>query len=305
MSPTKIQGDSDAAIAESRKLRVNGPWTLAAIAVEGGAPEVVTFKGDKEVAAMREWIAARNGKKNLYWMLNPTRKRMNRKPTKADVARFDFAHVECDPLRGETSTEAKRRHRAKLKAMKKPPSLIYDSGNGVVGVWKLKSPVGIERGDANAIAECEAVNIGLKLELGGKAQGVDDCQNIDRLLRLPNTVNLPDAKKRAAGRVTEIAGNVETFPQRTYALEELPVGDVPKAEGGLAIGGAQTVDLDELPVSDGSRPSSLRVSFPEKKSRPVPSGKLKLFARWCAPSSRRKRSLALSPTRISRSVSVF
>jgi hypothetical protein len=255
-SPTKIQGDADAAVTESRKLRMNGPWTLAAIPVEGGAPEVASFKGAEEVANMREWIAARNGKKNLYWMLNPTRKRMNRKPTKADVARFDFAHVECDPLPGETSADAKRRHRAKLKGMKKPPSLIYDSGNGVVGVWKIKRPVTIARGDVNAIAECEAVNIGLKLELGGKAEGVDDCQNSDRLLRLPHTVNLPDAKKRAAGRVTEIAGNVETFPQRTYSLAELPVAaDVPKAEDGLtAIGGAETVDdLDELPLSDRTK----------------------------------------------------
>lgn len=77
---------------------------------------------------MREWIAARNGKKNLYWMLNPTRKRMKRKPTKADVARFDFAHVECDPLPGETSADAKRRHRAKLKGMKMPPSLSQNKG---------------------------------------------------------------------------------------------------------------------------------------------------------------------------------
>jgi hypothetical protein len=270
-SPTKIQVNSDAAVAELRKLRSTGPWTLAAIPAERGAPEVATFKGAEEVPAMCEWIAARDGKKNLYWMLNPTRKRMNRKPTKADVARFDFAHVECDPLPGETSADAKRRHRARLKAMKKPPWLIYDSGNGVVGVWKIKSPVTIKPGDAYAIAECEAVNIGLKLELGGKAHGVDDCQNIDRLLRLPNTVNLPDAKKRAAGRGTEIAGNVETFPQHTYSLAELPVVvDVPKAEGGLAIGGAETVDdLDELPISDRIKTIIMEGKFPgeEKPSR--------------------------------------
>jgi hypothetical protein len=218
-----IQGDADAAVNELRKLRPNGPWTLAAIPVEGGAPEVVSFKGTEEVPAMREWIAAHNGRKNLYWTLNPTRQRMNRKPTKADIARFDFAHVECDPLPGERSADAKPRHRAKLKAMEKPPWMIYDSGNGVVGVWKIERPVTIARGDANAIAECEAVNIGLKLELGGKAEGVDDCQNIDRLLRLPHTVNLPDAKKRAAGRVIELAGNVETYPQCRYSLDELPV----------------------------------------------------------------------------------
>ena len=52
--------------------------------------------------------------------------------------------------------------------MKYLPWKIYDFGNGVVAVWKLKRPVGIEPGDSVTVSECEAVNNGLKLELGEK-----------------------------------------------------------------------------------------------------------------------------------------
>jgi hypothetical protein len=274
MSPANIQGDSDAAVTELRTLRPNGPWTLAAIPADDGAIDVASFKGADEVADMLEWIKARNGKKNLHWTLNPTRTRMNRKPTKAAIARFEYAHVECDPLPDESSADAKRRHRAKLKAMKYPPWKIYDSGNGVVAVWKLKRPVVIKPGDMITIAECEAVNIGLKLVLGGKAQGYDDCHNADRLLRLPYTVNIPNAKKRAAGRVVQLAGNVETFPNRRYSIEELPKAEVAlKADrDAVPFGDAETVDvedLDKLPISKRTKTIIIEGKFPgeEKPSR--------------------------------------
>jgi AAA domain len=272
--PTTIQGDSDAAVNELRSLRPNGPWTLAAITAEGGAPEVMTFNGAKDIPAMRDWIAEGNGQKNQYWTLNPTRTRMNRKPAKSDIARFEYAYVECDPLPGESSTDAKRRHRAKLTSMKKPPSTIYDSGNGVVGIWKLKNPVTIASGDVSAVAECEAVNIGLKQELGGKAQGVDDCHNIGRLLRLPHTVNIPNMKKRAAGRVVELAGNVVTFSDRLYSIEELPKAEVALRSDRDAVpfGDAETVDagdLDNLPISERTKTIITEGEFPgeQKPSR--------------------------------------
>lgn len=253
---TKILGNSKAAVAFLRDARANGPWTLAAIPTEGGAPEVVTFYCEKEIPGMQAWIDARNGRANLYWTVNPTRERINRKPKKMDISRYDFAFVDCDPMPDEPAMDAKNRHRLALMKLPNPPSVIYESGNGIVGLWKIQQPIKIKRGDANAIAECEAVNIGLKDALGGKAFGYDDCHNLDRLARLPGTVNIPNAKKRAAGREASLAGNVQTFPN-SYSIDQLPRAAVLQTEDDQApsiIGPIEQVDsLDELHLSERTR----------------------------------------------------
>ena len=35
--------------------------------------------------------------------------------------------------------------------------------------------------------------------------GADHCHNIDRVMRVPGTLNYPNAKKRAAGRTVSLA----------------------------------------------------------------------------------------------------
>jgi len=55
-----------------------------------------------------------------------------------------------------------------------------------------------------ACEEAEAYNRQLELVLEG-----DHCHNIDRIMRLPGTWNIPNAKKRAAGRVERMARIVE------------------------------------------------------------------------------------------------
>ena len=71
----------DHAISFLQLLRAAGPWTVCAIDPEkGGAPETITFNGKREVGQMRAWINARYGKKNLYFIANPTKRRMHKKP---------------------------------------------------------------------------------------------------------------------------------------------------------------------------------------------------------------------------------
>ena len=50
----------------------------------------------------------------------------------------------------------------------------------------------------------ERINRQLAADLGG-----DNCHNIDRIMRLPGTINVPNAKKRKAGRVPTLAYVVE------------------------------------------------------------------------------------------------
>ena len=238
----KLQGNPTDAVKFLMSLRPEGPWTLGAISPEGGVPETATFTHAKDAL---KWIAPRDGKVNLYFSLNPMHSPMTTKPGEADVKSFVGAHIDCDPKPDETATDAQNRIRAALKAHPTPPTIIYTSGNGVVGLWMLNEPMPLK--DADDIARCKGVNIALRDALAG-----DKCQSLDHLLRLPYTVNLPNAKKRAAGRVAVVSGDVEHFPARTYAFDELPHGDVVHIAEGEApsIGAPEAVDVEDLLVSD-------------------------------------------------------
>jgi AAA domain-containing protein len=249
----KLRGNPEKAVEELRSFRKHGPWNLAAIAPDGGRIEVVSFKGAMQITAMRKWIAGHDGEMNLYWTPNPTRKPMTRKPKKEDIGRADFAFVDLDPKPGETPAEAKRRHREALEDLAQPPTFTYDTGGGLCALWMLADPKKIAPGDAEGIAAYEAINIGLRNALGGKEAGADACHSIDHLMRVPHTVNMPNAIKRAKGRVPVVAGDVERFAGRVYSLGDLPKGGAPNvASGPLApIGPPEGVDVEDLPVSDG------------------------------------------------------
>lgn len=234
-------------------LRPNGPWTIAVIQPKrGSAPICRTFTGN-DLSELRRFIADNQGKRNIYFTPNPCGSSIDRKPKEIDVDRMEFAQVDCDPLPGESSDDAKKRHRTRLKSGVVPaPTFVWSSGNGITALWRLDEPCKIN-GDRATIEECKSLNVALKLALGGKAQGVDDTQNIDRLARLPGTLNLPDEKKRAAGRKVELAGNVEYAPDRIYSKFDFPLPDAPSIVAWEAeeIGPPEpTDDLDRLPVPD-------------------------------------------------------
>ena len=107
-------------------------------------------------------------------------------------------------------------------------------------------------GDMNAVAGYEAINIGLRDALGGKNAGVDACQSVEHLMRVPHTVNLPNAAKRKNGRVPVVAGDVLHIQERVYSVDKLPKASVPSVGGGelAPIGAPEAVTVDELPVSD-------------------------------------------------------
>jgi predicted P-loop ATPase len=89
------------------------------------------------------------------------------------------------------------------------PTALTDSGNGIQGVWGLTEPIPlgapIKNGDklvfqpedAVKVADAEARSKALMVLLGAEA----GTQNIDRILRLPGTMNLPNKAKLKVGRV--------------------------------------------------------------------------------------------------------
>jgi AAA domain len=232
-----------------RRIRKDGPWTLASIDPDSGRITVHGFRLT-ELETMQSWIETRMGKENLYFIPNPTRRRMAKKPREADIAYYEFAHIDCDPLDAESPEDAYKRHRRALQAHNPPPSIMYSSGNGVVGLWRVNPPIKLE--SERVVEACKAINKAIAGALGGKEKGYDHCHSLDHLLRLPHTLNLPDARKQAKGRTPVMAGKISEYPRREYADFELPIGSPAIAPSSdREIGPAEPVEaLDELNLPD-------------------------------------------------------
>jgi hypothetical protein len=184
----------------------------------------------------QKWIAAQNSqKRNAYFTVNELRPSavFNRKAAKADIQAMTWAHVDIDPISGETPRQAKERALADLRKFTLRPSVVIDSGGGVQAFWRLKEPVVIN----GNLDELELVNKSLELALGG-----DHCWNIDRIMRVPGTINWPDEKKRSKGRVPALA-KLAYFGNETYKLSQFPISE--EARGQARTGEKPRVDLGD------------------------------------------------------------
>ena len=197
-----------------RHLRAGGPWQLSAIA-QSGSIETRTF-GPEEAAVMLDWLEKRDGRCNLYFLVNVSS--VIKRPTRKDIASVEYLHVDIDPREGEPLEKEQERIR-RLLTDKRPegvpePTAIIFSGGGYQALWKLREPIAMD-GDLARAEDIERYNRQLANTLGG-----DACGDITRLLRLPGTMNLPDAKKAAKGREPALADLVWFKPEIVYSLED-------------------------------------------------------------------------------------
>ena len=171
-----------------KQLRPDGPWVLTAI-VPDGATVTATLTAADEVD---RFVAQYDGHRNIYYSLNPTKGPVSKKASKTDIAAAEYTHADLDPREDETPGAAKQRYQTQLETFEPKPTAVVDSGNGIQALWRLDPALGPEH-----FEQVEACSLALTLSLGGTT----GTQNIDRILRLPGTTNLPNKKKVKQGRV--------------------------------------------------------------------------------------------------------
>ena len=253
--------NTDDAVTFLELLRPGGPWTLSAI-VPDGMIHTITVRKTDEVAA---FVAQHNGKRNLYYSVNPTRIVLTNKASKVDIAAIEYLPGDLDPKPDETTEAAKARYLAALKGHEPKPAAIIDSGNGINILLKLAQRIelpgpvvfvnkktgvtkdGYEKEALALIAEAESRAKALMENLGSVA----GTQNIDRILRLPGTINLPNAKKRREGRVPCRARLIE-FSGAVCKPEDFPAPLPPKpkmtATSNTTIDNEDDITLDWVKV---------------------------------------------------------
>ncbi len=147
-------------------------------------------------AEIAQWVDAYNGEWNLYFTANePKPNSPDKKLKKQDIAFIRALTIDVDPEEGvafdrarmDLDTEAK-----KAQTLTLAPSITLDTGGGNQYFWLLEEKVdALNGGQERAEAQGEALQ---------NIHGGDDVHSIEHIFRLPATMNLPNKKKRAAGR---------------------------------------------------------------------------------------------------------
>ena len=132
---------------------------------------------------------------DIYFSPNPIKGTLHKKASKNDVVEARHLWIDLDPRVNEP-LEAERAAMLALLTTNLPegmprPNRVIDSGRGYWGFWKLATPQPVDGSKNNVNGpHTEAVECyGRGVEQAFGDRYADGCRNIDRIARLPGTVN--------------------------------------------------------------------------------------------------------------------
>ena len=187
--------------------------TLTAVPLNRLSLPTRTFEPFQETEVL-EWLKAHEND-NVYFSVNEPIGTPSKKTEKADIARVRWLHVDIDARAGEDLEQELKRI---LGLTKRPPegvpapTCVVFSGGGYQAFWRLAEPIEIG-GDVGRAEQAERYNKQLELLFDA-----DSCHNVDRIMRLPGTINWPTEKKIKKGRVAQTARIVDWSDERVYPL---------------------------------------------------------------------------------------
>lgn len=192
------------------------------------------------------WIDSRQGKANLYFNVNaliePTTKT---KTAKGDMASVVAFHVDIDVPADEDQDSFVAGLLETIKTCAVEPSVVISSGGGVQAFWILQDPIVID-GDVSKAVEAERYTRFIEAQFSSlRGAKADACHNVDRIMRLPGTINVPDAKKLAKGRKPRLATLV-SFVDLKYPLGQFqPASPKNESASKRTAQGSATASVDD------------------------------------------------------------
>lgn len=267
-----------------QRLYPEGPWALTGISTDKKTIKTASFMPGGEVK-LAAWLGENVGKLNIYFHVNRPMGELRKKAEKTDIDALHYLHVDIDPRAGEDIQEERERALNILRAANPAPTIIIDSGGGFQAFWKLEEPVPL-RGDLAAAEAAERYNIHLE-----RLYGADNCHNVDRIMRLPGTINLPDAKKLKKGRTEALAQLVE-FNDNVYPISAFTAAPKVQSEETLGFSGKTVLvsgnvdrlesvdDLNQWEVPDWLKVLIVQGNDPDNPTK-FPSRSEALFACTC------------------------
>lgn len=255
----------DEAVSFLKKLDPSGRHNIVRIEIDRTgnvkhAPRGRTFEPG-QWDAIRAYLADGYGRENYYFSLNEPRPNSpNGKLSKADISQVRALCVDVDPDDGvelEPSRERIRQYFINAADSDFPPTAVWDSGGGFQACWLIDGKVPVT---PEIASEIESFGRGLACQYDG-----DRVQNIDRIFRLPGMLNVPDANKRARGRI-ERPAKLLHFNGPTYGMGQIrelaPVASPGSVASDLDPRVAQTMaEIDLAQASECSTFEALPVNL--------------------------------------------
>ena len=201
--------DIDEAIGFLRLWRPRGLLNLVSITTDGKIAGRTWDAGRESSWPMiARWIADENRRGfNIYFTINEIGASIASKPKKSDIVRATAAYADIDPTKGRPYEDERSRLLGEgltLLGITLGASVIIDSGHGLQGLWWLDAPIENELyGEtdpekAKPKTEFEKLNDKIGLAIGSKGTW-----NVDRVFRVPGTLNYPNAVKLKNGYPSE------------------------------------------------------------------------------------------------------
>lgn len=283
-----MNADYQASIDFLLKFCPDGPWLPTAIWPDAEKPKphedrtdgrdgliARTFrKGEEE--KMRNWIERFNRMgRGIYFHVNPRITDIDSKAKKSNVESLTWLHVDVDP-EPKQDIDQERARILKLFTDNRPagvpePTILLFSGGGYQAFWRLGSPM-VTQGQDRATAEAERYNKQMEILFDG-----DNCFNIDRVMRLPGTINWPkQAKIDEKGQAPELASVLSWASDAIYELADFTPATVVQDANDFSGTRAQTVnvsgnvkslspdDINKLPISDWHKVIIVQGRNPDK-----------------------------------------
>jgi hypothetical protein len=240
------------------------PIVLTAIVPDGWA-KTRTFSQFDDAA---KWVVEQNNAgRNIYWTVNRTAGEVQSKPTKSQIVGIRWVHADIDPLEGKEFRAERERILSDIDSSPIKPTMVIDSGGGFQIFWRLVGSIAHEM-DKNTD----------ELELANRAMiaffhGDSGTYNLDRIMRVPGTVNYPNKKKLGFGR-KEAPAKLVSLGDDAYAMADIleafpapPQVTAPTKNKGSSPAAAVMpmvdLDIDALPISTAMKAIARDGKHPE------------------------------------------